>query len=352
MSPTVMTRSTSGEAASQAPRSVPAGPSFSSVSIVLEWENVLLSERQRTLTALHRLLPQIRAVLAQPGHGGVRFEFILAFDSNHISEAQVTKDFRECLPPGWDIPTRTVGAKGVGYYGLKNEASKATTGDIIIQIDSDVIPEADWLAVLLSSFEDPRVEVVGSTVYGDGETTYERGMALGWIFPPAPAYRRLEKANQIFANSTAARREVWLKYPYPIMTAYARGACSKLARQLVAEGVGLFRNTGARMGHPPPNGFSHFARRAMAQGRDHLVDARERGRSTGLKTFRRPLKWLRRGVSKVFTHGSVVGLRWWQAPGAMAVMVAYYGFYFVGDVAHRIAPQRTAKWLNLGGHSH
>ena len=85
--------------------------------------------------------------------------------------------------PSPDVHLEVFAAPGLGYYQLKNESVKRATGVILVFLDSDVIPEPDWLDQLLGAFTEPDVQIVGGNSYIEAASVYSRAFALWWFFP-------------------------------------------------------------------------------------------------------------------------------------------------------------------------
>jgi cellulose synthase/poly-beta-1,6-N-acetylglucosamine synthase-like glycosyltransferase len=138
---------------------------ISKVSIVIEWENVLLAEMERCRRMLRELRRQI---LELNSHASLATEFgiIVVFNHEIVQPPVVTNELLQLFQSGDPhIGWRLAPATGLNYYDLKNFGAQQSDGDIILFLDSDVIPEAGWLKTLLGSLENPAVEVVaGNTV--------------------------------------------------------------------------------------------------------------------------------------------------------------------------------------------
>src|SRR4051794_33145621 len=132
-----------------------AGPSL---SIVIEWENVLLAGDDRAWQMLESLAPQIDRLLTR---SEMSAEVLVVVDAADDVD-RIKMAFREFFPiDNQSLSLRGINAEGVKYHEKKNVGAAAARGDIIIFLDSDVIPERDWLEHIYDSFSDPAVQVVG-----------------------------------------------------------------------------------------------------------------------------------------------------------------------------------------------
>jgi len=110
---------------------------------------------------------------------------------------------------------RVIGVKAKRYYEKKNEGAAAARGEILVFLDSDVIPEPRWLEQLLAAFDDSVVDVVGGSTYISPDTLYSRAFAAFWFFPPRSSDEGLASADGLFGNNIAFRSSVFQSSQYP-----------------------------------------------------------------------------------------------------------------------------------------
>lgn len=310
------------------------------VSIVIEWDNVRVSELSRARRMCHALFDQIHRL----SEGRVIEVFFLS-DALAIDPAQINQAIRESgavLPAG--VAMHVLASPGLRYYELKNEGVKRAAGEVVVFLDSDVVPEPDWLEQLLRSFRDPAVQLVGGNSYIEPVSLYSRAFALAWFFPLRTEGGPLHKASQFFANNLAGRREFLARYPFPDQSRF-RGQCSILAERLAADGIPIYCNPSARVAHPPPNGMSHFVRRALCEGHDLIVREHDRGKAVPVN-LRRNLRlsyWSLRAKAvhireTIRNNRARVGLSPASVPYAVGIMFLYYTLHVVGEMLTRINP--------------
>jgi hypothetical protein len=287
------------------------------VSIVVEWENVLLAGAPRAALAVRRLADEAGSV-AGP------VEILLCGTE---ADAPVVPDIAARDGVEW----RACAAPGVHYYELKNHGVLASRGELVVFLDSDAVPEPGWLSALLAPFADPDVAVVAGHTYLACDSVYTRAFALTWFFPLREAPGRFDRAAHFFANNLAMRRQTALAYPFEPSARESRGACLALADRLARDGVTIRQTTSAQVSHPAPVAGWHFVWRAVAQGRDR--QARERGwRAWPLASL---LRWVRhsaRGLLRIIRYGATVGLSPVWMPAAVLVCWTYYTIYLAGEL--------------------
>ncbi len=227
------------------------------------------------------------------------------------------------------------------YYELKNAAARAATGDVVVFLDSDTIPEDGWLDSLLRPLGDSSIASVCGCSYIEPAGLWGKAFASLWFFPLRVESRKLEPAKSIFANNFAVRREVFGRYPFRPVPGTSRGACILWHETLLNDGIAVVQSFGARTGHPPPAGLSHFVVRALTHGRDFVLQAQYQRRSLeagAFGTLGRFALNLVRSTLNVFSRRRAIGLEVWQVPLALAVAYAYYGTYFTGEILTHLFP--------------
>lgn len=305
------------------------GSNLLSLSIVIEWENARLSEADRAL----RMLEELSAQLLAETRGSSRpVEILLLHNPEAVPAATIEGMIDGVRPRGqWPARFRIVASGERTYYEQKNFGVANTTGDVVLFVDSDVVPEPGWLRTLLAGFDDPEVGVVCGSTYVEPASFYERAMALFWLFPLRRPEEGVEEAQSFHANNVAFRREVISVNPFPELP-YFRGQCRALARGLRESGVAIVRHTGARVSHPPPNGLRHFVNRAMAEGHDEALRERRRGRKPVKSSFKSFGRRTRAAMGDITHRYHEVGLSPVGAAGACGLAVSYYALRLTGQL--------------------
>jgi glycosyltransferase involved in cell wall biosynthesis len=223
-----------------------------SVSIVLEWETVLAAGTPRGVRCLAAMAREMRDY----GDGA---EMIICFDGNESPAGAAREAGIDCQIV--EVPA------DLDYYGKKNFGFTRTKGDIVVFLDSDLIPEPGWLASLIEPFSDFRKSVVVGRTHLDTATIYDRAVALFWIFDTRESSAAVRPTKRLVSNSVAFRRSVFTHFQFPKRPTF-RGPCSELALTLEARNIPMFEQTAARASHPAPSGARQFLSRAFHAGRD------------------------------------------------------------------------------------
>ena len=137
---------------------------------------------------------------------------------------------------------------------------RQANGEILLFLDSDVIPDDGWLAHLLGTFAKPDIPVVFGQPYVAPTNVYSRAFALGWIYEPRDESGRLVKYHKLFPNNTAFRADVYHQTGFKPIGSRSRGASSQLCDELASRGFSVWQNSNACVDHPAPCGTAPFCR--------------------------------------------------------------------------------------------
>lgn len=315
------------------------------VTIVVEWENALLSEGHRSVAMLRELRRQAEVLVAGSstagaGQAAAPLELLLVFDRAAFDDAALAALLDRHLGPADDVLRwRLLPRPDSGYYRNKDLGARSAAGDIIVFLDSDVIPEPGWLQQILSGLDDPSVQIVAGSACIDPAGLVGKVFALTWFFPLRSKDGPLQVVSHFFANNLAMRREQYRRHPFPDLEGTSRGACIVLAATLAQANIPVWQNPRARVTHPAPNGFAHISKRALAQGRDRLYRERRFGSRWSASW---PAAWVRAirhcggSAWKICTDFREVGLSPLLIPAAIAVAWYYYLLYWAGETLSQL----------------
>lgn len=239
------------------------------VGVIVEWDNARLSDADRAREMLRRLTIQASEVAKQSGYA---FELLLIYDPDEIPEEVPTTVAAECIDrarfPG---EVRILRAPSLSYYDQKNFGVTQTDADVIVFIDSDVVPDKNWLRQLLDAIESKGAEVVGGETYLTTDSFYERLCAAFWNFDVQRGGEGMYETRNFYANNVALKRTLCERFPFEDAETF-RGQCAALAQTLRDNDIKLYRIRSATVSHPPPEGAKHFVHRAICQGHDALLN--------------------------------------------------------------------------------
>ena len=307
------------------------------VSIVIEWENARLSELGRTRRMLSALAAQLAELV--PGMPAAP-ELILLHDAGAVDPALIRSCVETAFAAGPAVSLRIEATQGAGYYVQKNLGAALAAREILLFLDSDVVPEPGWLRTLLGSFADPALSIVCGNTYIEPEGLYAKAFAAFWFFPLRSEDATLRETHAFFANNVAFRRDLFLRNRFPDLP-LLRGQCAVLSDGLRRGGTPIHLHGGARVAHPPPKGLGHYLRRALCEGHD-IIQLQRLGKTMPgggmpwgpLRRFGASFGHARRSLR---AHRGALGLRRGEVPLALAVAGGYLVTRAAGEVLGRLA---------------
>lgn len=323
---------------------IPSVNRMPSVSVVVEWENAKLSELGRATLMLRALATQLGELLpafADPP------EVIVLYDAEAIEPGVIREMIGAAFGTPSSVTIRLVPTEGeTTYYRQKNRGAGLASREIVLFLDSDVIPEPGWLSALLSHFQHPEVEVVCGSTYIEPVSTYAKAFAAFWFFPLRSDGGEVREVSRFFANNVAFRRALFLAHPFPELP-LIRGQCAALADALRRDGHRILRDGRARLSHPPPNGLSHFVRRALSEGHDAAVRRRTGPDAPQGGILRRMVGSVRYAATRLHRFRRELDLSAPQRAWALAVAAGYFGLKAVGEAVSRIDPALVRRRFSV-----
>lgn len=313
------------------------------MSVLVEWENILLAEDDRSARML-------RALAAQMAELDVAFELLVVFNPDQADPAAVEQAVRTHFRPGGRheaTPIRVQPLPGAHYFEMRNQGARAARAPVLLCLDSDVVPEAGWLNALLTPIlTDPSIDVIGGTTYVEPDSLFARAIAAGWIFNPRDPDDSLRSGHLHFwANNVAFRRDFFLENPYPEHThnGETRNADWRLRNALKARDKPVWIAGAARVSHPAPNGFRHTVNRALGEGRDQAIMWAERGMPRPLQALRAmdfALGRVRRCIRNAARRRQDLRMPLWEAPLAVLITAGYATLLVLGAWTRTLLPAR------------
>ncbi len=313
------------------------------ITFILEWENAVLSELDRTERLLVQLFSQTQ------GRPEI-FELLVLHNSIQVSEDFIKTFIDETIRKHSLSPIenrRIIDVLDAHYFQLKNRGVEEAKGEVILFLDSDIIPTEDWLVGILNGHALHPDDLVSGMSYIDHEDLMGKAFALNWFFPLPTANKNLKEVSLIHSNNYIARREILLANPYPKMAkGVTRGADVLLWEKLKSKGIKLYIHEGARATHPCPNGWSHFFKRGMAEGRDayqFLLEKEKVEKRPGWQFFKQYAVRCQKVFTNTISKGKRVDLKIIEFPLVIGIMIFYYQLYFIGGFAAKILPKYSGN---------
>ncbi len=236
------------------------------LSIVIETDNA-------SHTSFARMAQLLSALRDQVAAARVSAEILVMHDPARVTKAALDALIAGAgLGPASEPTGMSQALIGGDYYSMKNEGCRLARGELVLLIDSDIVPEPGFLQAMLSPFDDPAIAVVaGSPYVHPRRSLLAKASALYWMFPLRSAGGPLEPSSSMYANTVVVRREVLRAHPFPTNDGY-RAQTDMLARELRHAGIAIWRAPGALAAHPPPRSWRAAIERALWEGHDRLVD--------------------------------------------------------------------------------
>ena len=315
-------------------------------SISIEWENARFAELERTRRMLRRVRQELIDLPPPPEPPQVVVLYDRFTIDGALVERVVEEEFRPTETPA---RLRIVASDHLRYYQQKNLGAAMTTGEIVMFLDCDVVPEPGWLPAMLAAFDDPAVGVVGGETYVELAGFFSRAFALFWLFSLRPEEPGLSRASFFHANNVAFRREIFAAHGFPDLPIY-RGQCTLLGDEIAAAQVGLFRSRDALAAHPYPTTPGYFVARALHGGRDWVMveSARAQGAHVRLRAvltdYRQRLRDARQRIRR--NHATVKVGRL-GAAAAMGVAFIYLSLQAAGGAVTLARPNLLPRLMPI-----
>lgn len=162
---------------------------------------------------LEKNLPKIIAAVTE--YKAEKKEIVITDDASNDESVAFLKNF--ILERKTDIPIRVLeNSQNKGFSTNANRGVTAAKGEIVVLLNSDVFPEKDFLAPLLSHFNDPDVFGVGcmdKSIENDKIVPRGRGVGKwqrGFLIHQAGS---VDKSSTLWASggSSAFKKEIWEK---------------------------------------------------------------------------------------------------------------------------------------------
>jgi len=307
------------------------------VTIVIEWENAIDVEDKWTRAAMSALEREL-ASIAPKMTAKPRVTYL--YDKNAVAAGTIENVIEVTAPKLRDYADlEIVPTDGLTYYKLKNYGIGRAKTDLSIMLDSDAAPQPGWLENLITPFADPKIMAVGGFTVLGYDDFLSRTFALSWIFDLKEERAKTVKRHKIHANNCAVRTDFFRQNPFPDLPAFKK-QCGFWTRDMEARGIKYVRTADAMTVHAPHPGYKFLAWRAWTMGMDRDYQAFQTGTRSRIGRFGYAFEFFGGKVGKswarILTKGRHVDLPMWQRPGAMLVVLGFYGVSLVAEIGSAI----------------
>ena len=251
------------------------------VSICVEFDNFQYIKTSSTSSLFASLSREIASLASE-----YAFEIVIAVDPScySVSESGVLGALQSvCLGAA---EHRILQVSG-GYYEQKMRAAESASGNVLVFIDCDVVPDRGWLKNLLSPLEDESVLLVCGRTYVLPSGVFAKLCSDVWLFDRYDegfSGETISRVSAFHANNFAVRRATFARFCFPVFESF-RGQCRAAAYDMEKAGIAMWRASTASVAHPAPDGVSDYFVRAFRRGSDLIAIARYRG-VTGIDLIR------------------------------------------------------------------
>ncbi|MFN3152593.1 glycosyltransferase family 2 protein [Bremerella sp.] len=303
-------------------------------SIIIEMENAETIEWHEVADMFQALVSQIRENPRDPRSPLPEIVCIHEGEDtdSHLLYEKVTQEVPELTELAKLI---CLGLPDARYYELKNNGALKSTGDVIIFLDSDSVPQPGWLEAMLKPFADPQTVVAGGITCLGYDSLVSRTLALTWIFPLIHGNDPEVARRPVYANNAAFRGTWFRENPFPSHDGF-KVSCTLHCRLLKEQGHAMVPVDAITV-HAPLRGFRFLVWRAWVTGRD--ADRKV----VAIKGYAWPRRLLRaikhglqtqkRCVLRIVCRSHYVDMPWYQVPVALVMAITFYAIMFFAQVA-------------------
>ena len=330
-------------------------------AIIMEWENAGLVESSRARNVLKETVAQVNQLfdLSEQDKNVPELEYLLKYKAPlelivTYNESFDSKDIIRFLsgfigPDNPNFKLSLLSCPPTKYFELKNHGAEHANADIMLFLDSDVIPQPNFLIYLFSSFANTEVNVVGANVFVEHSTLYSKSYALINFDFQSDETDVIPSYEIPRANSIAFRKELFKTYKFPPTGSSFKLGIKYLMNNLKAGGIQVYANLGAQVEHPVPLA-KNFLTRGFFHGRDEMMLRQDNKKSqiaksksyykqdTFFGTGELSLAYHR--FFRIFKNYKRVNVSIFELPFALCMILFYYSAVALGYLLTMLFPKQ------------
>ena len=275
------------------------------ISIVIELENCSLHYSEFN----ENLIQQLLSIKKQLVKTQYEFEILICFSTTTINSVLLENTRKFAEKNFFPSQLKFLSFDHASYYQLKNYGADSSQGNIIIFLDSDVTTDLNWVANLLKPFEENKdIKVVAGRTELKAQNTIQYSQLLVTFFDNYKNVNNFDVTKNFFANNVAFKKELFLKYKFPINQQTARTSCCQLAQNLSLDNIKIHKQHQAIVYHRSASSLSELLLRSVIEGRDQTMLKVEKYKplfkraSIPIKIFKSKCKLLTHRISYINTH--------------------------------------------------
>jgi len=301
---------------------------YPSFTIVIEWDRIFQSDYiWRAQLMLQRLCEQILQIFKEKSNN----EILIIYDPYKIDGSEIEKFVMKYLVPCINIlKIRIQQAPGLSYYEVKNFAAKISSTELMLFVDSDIVPDDRWLVEMLKAFEQTEVDIVSGNTYIGLHNIIAKVLAL-ITFQPLPDIDHMYERNHFYGQNVAFRRKILLSHPFPKLNTF-HGHADVLINELLNNDIKIYRQPKCTADHPMPITLREFVTWGLVQGlvwptKRKAIRIRDKNKikNNNPATFRQTISRTRKRIHYVGLSPKVV-------IGACGILPAHFFLNFVGII--------------------
>ena len=235
-----------------------------------------------------------------------------------------------------------------GYYGFKNDGSKAARGKYVLFWDSDCRANKGYIKLLLGLFKDnPDLIAIGGRTFYDNQHLFGR---VNTIFSFGPFCRAPERLTDlsVITHNVSILKSAFPSHPFGPYTARSGGDIF-LTQYALKKGKPVLFDKRLVIFHEDIS--THFGATMERRVRDLFHPALFMKSKSQWEVLARgfvncPMLFLKR-IRRILIYRKDFNIRCWELPGVALIMVSYAFLEISALLIMTAYPPLLSKWLNF-----